>query len=85
MFSAYLMHAPLTNTTDRIRMSSDTRYQRASEPQDQRHMGDTPDEFHRNLGEKSMREACEEWGIDGMLGSGEASRPVDPAAFGRAG
>ena len=51
VFSAYLMHAPLTNTTDRLRFSTDTRYQLASQPQDMRHMGPIPDEFNRQQGE----------------------------------
>jgi hypothetical protein len=53
VFSAYLMHAPLTNTTDRLRFSTDTRYQLASQPQDMRHMGPIPDEFNRQQGEGS--------------------------------
>eukprot|EP01046_Picozoa_sp_COSAG06_P063768 COSAG06_NODE_14952_length_1112_cov_1.084896_1_plen_92_part_00 len=52
VFSAYLMHAPLTNTTDRLRFSTDTRYQLASQPQDMRHMGPIPDEFNRQQGER---------------------------------
>lgn len=67
VFSAYLLHAPLTNTTDRLRLSSDTRYQLASEAQDQRHMGWIPDEFERMQGEKTLQEACRDWGLEGML------------------
>jgi hypothetical protein len=37
-----LVHASLDNQTDRIRLSSDTRYQRASEPADDRWIGPNP-------------------------------------------
>jgi hypothetical protein len=40
--SIYLMHASLTNVTDRFRISCDTRYQRADEPVDDRWAGETP-------------------------------------------
>jgi len=36
IFSIYTVHCSLDNTTDRIRMTSDSRYQRASEPADER-------------------------------------------------
>lgn len=77
VFSAYLLHAPLTNTTDKLRLSSDTRYQLASEPLDQRHMGWIPDEFERLQGEKTLEQACREWGLGGMLapaGQGRSSK-----------
>lgn len=65
------MHAPLTNTSNRIRLSSDTRYQLASDPVDTRHMSTAqwpmPDEFERQQGQKTMRQACQEWGISEML------------------
>jgi ectoine hydroxylase-related dioxygenase (phytanoyl-CoA dioxygenase family) len=40
VFGMYTMHASLENRSDRFRLSTDTRYQLASEPVDQRHMGD---------------------------------------------
>ena len=43
LFSVFTVHAGLDNqTTDRIRLSSDTRYQLASEPADDRWIGDNP-------------------------------------------
>jgi hypothetical protein len=41
-FPMHLVHASLDNATDRIRFSSDTRYQRASEPVDERWIGVNP-------------------------------------------
>jgi hypothetical protein len=43
VFGMYLVHASLDNQTpDRIRLSSDSRYQRASEPADERWIGAEP-------------------------------------------
>lgn len=43
VFSVYTVHASLDNlTADRIRLSSDTRYQLASEPADERWIGENP-------------------------------------------
>lgn len=43
VFGMYLVHASLDNQTpDRIRLSSDSRYQRASEPADERWIGSEP-------------------------------------------
>ena len=36
------MHASMDNQTNRIRLSTDTRYQLASEPVDERWIGDNP-------------------------------------------
>ena len=63
VFDMYLMHGSLDNQTDRIRLSSDTRYQAASEPVDERHMGETPDAFPKYQGKKTVAEARREWGI----------------------
>lgn len=41
-FRMDLVHGSLDNRTDRIRLSSDTRYQRASEPADERWIGANP-------------------------------------------
>ncbi len=41
-FSIYLVHASLDNRSDRIRLSSDSRYQLASEPVDERWIGEAP-------------------------------------------
>jgi len=41
-FTAYTLHTSLDNNTDRVRISSDSRYQRASEPADPRWVGPEP-------------------------------------------
>jgi hypothetical protein len=41
-FNMTMIHGSLDNQTDRIRLSSDTRYQRASEPADERWIGSKP-------------------------------------------
>ena len=42
IFNMTLVHGSLDNTTDRIRLSTDTRYQLASEPIDERWIGEKP-------------------------------------------
>ena len=42
IFGMYLMHGSLNNTTNRFRLSCDTRYQRADEPVDERWVGENP-------------------------------------------
>ena len=42
IFSMYTMHASMDNQTNRLRLSTDTRYQLASEPVDERWIGDDP-------------------------------------------
>ena len=42
VLSMYTMHASLDNHTDTIRISSDSRYQRADEPADERWIGEDP-------------------------------------------
>lgn len=41
-FNMTLVHGSLDNSSDRVRLSSDTRYQRASEPADERWIGPKP-------------------------------------------
>ena len=41
-FSLHTLHASLDNQTDRIRLSTDSRYQPASEPADERWVGEQP-------------------------------------------
>ncbi|MCC6415204.1 MAG: phytanoyl-CoA dioxygenase family protein [Opitutaceae bacterium] len=41
-FPMHMIHASLDNATDRVRLSTDTRYQLASEPIDERWIGDNP-------------------------------------------
>jgi hypothetical protein len=42
IFSMYTVHASLDNTSDRLRLSSDSRYQPASKPADERWVGPNP-------------------------------------------
>ena len=42
IFSMFTVHASLDNKSDRLRFSSDSRYQLASEPADERWIGDNP-------------------------------------------
>ena len=42
VFSMFTVHASLDNQTNRIRLSSDTRYQRAADPVDERWIGENP-------------------------------------------
>ena len=42
VFSMFKIHTSLDNHSDRIRVSSDTRYQLASEPVDERWIGEHP-------------------------------------------
>jgi hypothetical protein len=42
VFGMYTMHASLDNQTDRWRLSTDSRYQLASEPADERWIGEHP-------------------------------------------
>lgn len=42
LFGTKLVHGSLDNQTNRIRLSTDTRYQLADEPIDERWIGETP-------------------------------------------
>ena len=42
MFSIFTVHASIDNRSDRVRLSSDSRYQRASESADPRWIGENP-------------------------------------------
>ena len=42
VFSMYTMHASMDNHTNRLRLSTDTRYQLAAEPVDERWIGENP-------------------------------------------
>ena len=65
IFGMYFMHASLENTSNKFRLSSDTRYQLASEAVDQRHMGQNPDVIPKADMEKrkSIDEFRKEWGL----------------------
>lgn len=65
IFGMYTMHGSLTNQTDRYRLSVDTRYQLASEPVDERWVGERP-KGHYAWGKGktvSMDEARRQWGV----------------------
>ena len=70
IFGMFIMHASTTNLTNRFRISCDVRYQPASDPIDDRWVGDDP-QGHRRVGPKpdqpikhtSMAEARAEWGV----------------------
>lgn len=65
IFGMFMMHASLNNLSDRYRISSDTRYQLASEPVDERWVGKKP-KGHYAWGKtplKSVADARKEWGL----------------------
>lgn len=65
IFGMFMMHASLVNQTEQYRISSDTRYQLASEPVDDRWVGRDP-KAHYAWGKtpmKSVAAARREWGI----------------------
>jgi len=65
IFGMFMMHTSLNNTTNRFRISSDTRYQLASEPVDERWVGKKP-KGHYAWGKtepKPVAEARKEWGV----------------------
>lgn len=65
LFGMYTMHGSLTNTTNRYRLSADTRYQLEAEARDERWVGDNP-KGHYAWGKGRqipMPEAREKWGI----------------------
>lgn len=65
IFGMYMMHTSLNNSTNRYRISADTRYQLASEPVDERWIGRKP-KGHYAWGrtpQKSVAEARKEWGV----------------------
>lgn len=65
IFGMFTMHGSLTNTTQRYRLSCDTRFQRADEPADERWVGDKP-RAHYARGSAPvvpMEEARRQWGV----------------------
>jgi ectoine hydroxylase-related dioxygenase (phytanoyl-CoA dioxygenase family) len=65
IFGMFTMHASINNTSDRFRISSDTRYQLASEPVDERWIGPKPKAHYAwQKGETvPMEEARKKWGV----------------------
>ncbi len=65
IFGMFSMHASIRNQTDRYRLSCDTRFQLASEPVDERWVGENP-KAHYAWGKtptRSMQDARKDWGI----------------------
>ncbi len=65
IFGMFTMHASLTNTSNRFRLTSDTRYQRAAEPVDERWIGENPMAHYAwTQGETvTMETARKQWNI----------------------
>lgn len=65
LFSMFTMHASINNTTDRYRISCDTRYQRADEPVDERWIGENPKAHYawQNGNMVSMEDMRAKWGV----------------------
>ena len=67
IFSMFLMHASLVNTSDKIRITADTRYQLASEAIDDRWIGEKPKGHYAWKQKDAEIEALEEsrrrWGV----------------------
>ena len=65
IFGMYTMHGSLRNTTNRFRISTDTRYQPADEPVDERWIGENPIAHYAWTKGKTvaMEDARKEWGI----------------------
>ena len=67
IFSMFLMHASLVNTSNKIRITADTRYQLASEPIDERWIGKKPKGHYawkqENARIESLEESRKRWGV----------------------
>ena len=65
MRGIFTMHGSLSNTSDRFRISSDTRYQLASEPVDERWIGRKPKAHYAWMQGETvpMEEARKKWGV----------------------
>ena len=65
IFSMYTMHSSLDNMSNRFRLSTDTRYQRADEPVDERWIGENPKAHYAwTKGETvPMEEMRQKWGV----------------------
>ena len=68
IFGMFMMHASLKNTTNRYRISSDTRYQLATDPVDERWVGESPIAHYAWMKEPAkmvpMEVARKQWGLD---------------------
>ena len=67
IFSMFLMHASLVNTSDKIRITADTRYQLAAEPIDERWVGEKPKGHYawkqKDAKIESLEESRRRWGV----------------------
>ena len=65
IFGMYTMHGSLDNTTNRFRLSTDTRYQRGDEPVDERWIGENPIAHYAWMEGKTipMEEMRKRWGV----------------------
>ncbi len=67
IFSMFLMHASLVNTSNRIRITADTRYQLASEPIDERWIGEDPKGHYswkqKDANIEPLEESRRRWGV----------------------
>ena len=65
IFGMFTMHGSLDNTTNRYRISADTRYQRADEPVDERWIGDDPIAHYAWMQGETvpMEEMRKRWGV----------------------
>lgn len=67
IFSMYLMHASLVNTSNKIRITADTRYQLASEPIDERWIGENPKGHYawkqEDVQIETLEESRKRWGL----------------------
>jgi len=65
IFGMFTMHASLDNTTNRFRLTTDTRYQPANEPVDDRWIGDNPTGHYawRKGKTVSMDQARQQWNV----------------------
>ena len=67
IFSMFLMHASLVNTSGKIRITADTRYQLAAEPIDERWVGEKPKGHYawkqKDAKIESLEESRRRWGV----------------------
>ncbi|RKU12061.1 phytanoyl-CoA dioxygenase [Candidatus Poribacteria bacterium] len=67
IFNMFLMHASLVNTSDKIRITADTRYQLAAEPVDERWIGKNPKGHYawkrKDAEIESLEESRRRWGV----------------------
>ena len=67
IFSMFLMHASLVNTSDKIRITADTRYQLASEVVDERWVGEKPKGHYawkqKDAKIETLEDSRRKWGV----------------------